>query len=134
MRLIDTSAWIEWISGSPLDRKIIPLLPETADWLVPTIVQFELAKWVARTPMAEQRGDELLAFSSQCVVVPLSTQIAVTAAQYGRDHHLAVADAIIYASARSVGADIVTCDGHFEGLADVIYLAKRPSQKSTQPD
>lgn len=127
MRLVDSSAWIEWVADGPLQTRIGPLLPKRADWLVPTIVQYELSKWLARNDAKGEPGQELVAFSTRCVVVPLTTEIAISAAHLGRAHHLAVADAIIYATARAHGADILTCDGHFEGLDGVIYLPKPAS-------
>ena len=48
MRLVDSSAWIEWLIGSPVDKTIAEHLPEQAAWLVPTMVQHELAKWLTR--------------------------------------------------------------------------------------
>ena len=35
-----------------------------------------------------------------------------------------MADAIIYATARAQGADLLTCDRHFEGLPGVRFFAK----------
>lgn len=70
------------------------------------------------------RGQQLIAFSTKCVVAPLTTEVALAASHYGRAHNLAVADAIIYASAQTYGADIVTCDAHFEGLPGIVYLPK----------
>ena len=57
MRLVDTSVWIEWLTGSPLGVTLAAELPGRAQWLVPTIVQLDLAKWVTReagTPSATQ--------------------------------------------------------------------------------
>ena len=48
MVVVDTSAWIEWLIGSATARRIEPYLPPPTDWVVPTIVQLELAKWLTR--------------------------------------------------------------------------------------
>jgi uncharacterized protein with PIN domain len=56
MRLIDTSVWIEWLTGSPLGTKLAAELPDRTQWLVPTIVQLELAKWLTRE-VGEDRAD-----------------------------------------------------------------------------
>ena len=48
MILVDTSAWIEWLIDSATGAKVAEHLPEQADWLVPTMVQLELAKWLTR--------------------------------------------------------------------------------------
>ena len=39
IRLVDTSAWIEWLIGSPTGAVVGKELPERGEWLVPTIVQ-----------------------------------------------------------------------------------------------
>jgi predicted nucleic acid-binding protein len=119
MRLIDTSAWIETLIGSPAGERIMKLLPAQDRWLVPTIVQLELAKWLRRE--AAHAADQVIAFSQLCRVVPLDTETALAAAELGATHRLATADAIIYATARAHGADLLTCDAHFDGLQGVIF-------------
>ncbi len=37
---------------------------------------------------------------------------------------LATADAVVYATAREFGADLLTCDAHFEKLPNVIVVRK----------
>jgi len=37
---------------------------------------------------------------------------------------LATADAIVYATALAHGADLLTCDRHFDGLRDVRFVPK----------
>ena len=48
MVLVDTSAWIEWLMGSATGRAVGTVMPSQDEWLVPTIVQLELAKWLTR--------------------------------------------------------------------------------------
>ena len=123
MILVDTSAWIEWLIGSPTGEKLAGHLPDQADWLVPTIVQMELAKWLTRE-VGEDKADQVIAFTQVCQVVPLDTEIALAAADACRVHKLASADAIIFATARAQGATLLTCDKHFEGLPDVTLVEK----------
>ena len=123
MILVDTSAWIEWLIGSPTGDKLADHLPEQSDWLVPTVVQLELSKWLTRE-LGEDRADQVIAFTQVCQVLPLDTEIALVAAEACRAHKLATADAIIFASARHRGATLLTCDAHFAGLPDVTLIAK----------
>ena len=123
MVLVDTSAWIEWLIASPTGKAVAARLPGQDDWLVPTIVQLELAKWLARE-LGEDRADQVIAFSLLCRIAPLDTGIALAAAELCARHRLATADAIIYATAQAHGAELLTCDAHFEGLDGVSYLAK----------
>lgn len=123
MILVDTSAWIEWLIGSKTGDKLSEHLPEHAEWLVPTMVQLELAKWLTRE-VGEDKADQVIAFTQVCTVVPLDTDIALAAAEACREHGLATADAIILATARSQGATLLTCDKHFDGLPDVTLIEK----------
>ena len=123
MVLVDTSAWIEWLIGSPTGDKLVGHLPEQSDWLVPTMVQLELAKWLTREA-GEDKADQVIAFTQVCQIIPLDTEIALAAAEDCRAHKLATADAIIFATARLRGATLLTCDAHFEGLPGVTLIGK----------
>lgn len=98
-------------------------MPAQEDWLVPTIVQLELAKWLTRE-VGEDRADQVIAFSQICKIAPLDTKVALAAAELCARYRLATADAIIYATALAYEAELLTCDAHFEGLEGVRYLAK----------
>ena len=123
MRVVDTSAWIEWLVGSPLGSKLGKEIPAREQCIVPTLVQLELAKWLARET-DEDRLDRVIAYTQKCVVVPMDTRIALLAASLCREHKLATADAIVYATAREQRADLLTCDAHFAKLPDVAYFRK----------
>jgi predicted nucleic acid-binding protein len=56
--------------------------------------------------------------------VPLETEIALAAAEACRDHKLATADAIMFATARTKGATLLTCDTHFGCLPGVTLIKK----------
>lgn len=123
MRVVDTSAWIEWLTGSQLGEALGKALPAPGEWLVPTIVQLELGKWARRESLAE-KAEQLIAFTTTCVVADLTTEIALYAAEICTRHNLATADAIIYATALTYEADLLTCDRHFEHLPGVYDLPK----------
>ena len=123
MVLIDTSAFIEWLMGSATGKKVEAHLPEQSDWLVPTMVQLELAKWLTQE-VGEDKADQVIAFTQVCQVVPLDTEIALAAAEVCREHKLSTADAIIFATAQRHEAKLVTCDAHFEGLPGVTLIRK----------
>ncbi len=123
MRLVDTSAWVEWLIASPTGKAVASAIPAREDWLVPTIVQLELAKWLTRE-VGEDKADQVVAFTQMCHVAPLDTKIALAAAELCRQHKLATADAIVYATAREFGAELLTCDVDFKGLPGVVFVGK----------
>jgi predicted nucleic acid-binding protein len=123
MRLVDTAVWIEWLIGSDLGRAVTPELPKREQWLVPTIVQLALAKWLDRE-VGEDKADQVSAITETCIVADLDTTIALSAVDLCLRRQLATADAIVYATALAHGADLLTCDRHFEGLPGVRFVPK----------
>lgn len=122
-RVVDTSVWIEWLTDSTLGRKAAAHIPDKTRCVVPTIVQLELSKWLLREA-GEDEADQVIAYTQKCIVVPLDTGIALAAADLHRQHKLATADAIVYATALNQGADLLTCDAHFRGLPRAVLLDK----------
>jgi predicted nucleic acid-binding protein len=51
--------------------------------------------------------------------VPVDERLALVAARISLDRPLAMADAMIYATALVAGAHLVTADKHFQGLPEV---------------
>lgn len=125
-RVVDTSAWIEWLVGSALGKRLGKQIPVRQDCLVPTIVQLELSKWLVRE-QGEDEADQMIAYTQKCQVVPLDTSIALLAADLHREHGLATADAVVYATARHHAAELLTCDAHFKNLPGVSLFAKGTS-------
>jgi len=74
MVLVDNSAWIEWLIGSPIGETPVGQMPDRDEWLVPTMVQLEAAKWLAREA-DEHEEDQVIAFTRQCRVVPLTPKL-----------------------------------------------------------
>ncbi|MDR0775955.1 MAG: type II toxin-antitoxin system VapC family toxin [Azonexus sp.] len=123
LRVVDTSAWIEWLTGSALGQALGNQFPDKPRCIVPTIVQLELSKWLVRE-LGEEQADHVIAYTQKCLVVPLDTPIALLAADLHREHKLATADAIVYATAQHRQAELLTCDAHFAGLPDVVFFSK----------
>ena len=123
MRVVDTSAWIEWLTGSPLGKKLGKKFPDTPHGIVPTIVQLELSKWLLRE-IGEEQADQVIACTQKCLVVPLDTTVALPAADLHRQYKLAAAAAIVRATAHMHGAELLTCDDHFKGLPGAVLHSK----------
>lgn len=123
MRVVDTSVWVETLVGGAFGKELLADLPADDDWLMPTIVQLEVSKWLRRE-RSEDLHNRVIAFSMTRRIIPLDTTIALDAADLCRTLKLATADAVVLATARLNNADLLTCDAHFEGLAGVVYRAK----------
>jgi len=57
-------------------------------------------------------------------LVELDESLALSAAEVSLEHGLAMADAIVYATALREDAELVTSDADLAGLENVIYLPK----------
>ncbi len=123
MKVVDTSIWIEWLMDTTLKHAIAEVFPDTSRCVVPTIVQLELDKWLTRE-VGENEADQVIAYTQNCTVAVLDTKIALQAADLHRQYKLATADAIVYATAIVYGAELLTCDAHFKGLPNVIFIKK----------
>lgn len=124
MRVIDSSVWIEILADGPRTEHLLGEIPAPVEIIMPSIIELELAKWIAReADTATLR--KFLAFSSQCIAAPLDTNRALMAADVHRDLKLATADAIVYAAALEFDAELITCDRHFESLPRVIYIPNK---------
>jgi len=119
--LVDSSGWIEYFSGGPLADRYGSYLLRHAELITPTIVVYEVYKKLKR-----ERGEELAlrltARLTATEVIPLTESIALMAADVSLQHGLAMADAIIYATARDQDAQILTGDADLKDLPGVVYL------------
>lgn len=77
---------------------------------------------VVRRDLSEERAIEAVAAMRRAKVVPLDESLAIEAAEISLAHRLAMADAIVYATARRHRATLVTGDADFAGLPDVVVV------------
>lgn len=121
MRVIDSSVWIEFLANGPAADRVLPYLSDREELITPTIVLLEVYRKLVRDrgPDAGVLVRELLEGTR---VVPLSSDLALSSADVGLRHGLATADAIVYATALSAHAELVTRDAHFRDLPGVAYL------------
>jgi len=124
MIVIVTSAWIEYFDGSEIGRKIRPKIEQPQNCVVPTLVQFELIKWMRRE-RGEAIADAVLAYTQICIVQPLHTPIAIAPADLATTHRLSAVDSVIFAIAQLMNAELLTCDAHFDGLPGVQFISKK---------
>ena len=124
MILIDTCGWIEWLIDGRLSLQFEPYFQQIESILVPTSVQFELYKWTVRKQNL-QAALEAVALTEQGEVVPLTTAIALAAADLAAEYSLSFADSVIYATATFNNALLVTSDSHFQDLPGVEFFQKK---------
>ena len=119
--VMDSSGWIEFFTGGPLANRYAAYFAPRYDRITPTIVIYEVYKIIKR-----EKGEETaLLFSGQLSashIIQLTESIAYLAADLSLRHGLAMADAIVYATAKDQDAQVVTGDADLKDLPGVIYV------------
>lgn len=123
MTLVDSSGWLEFFGDGSLADKYAAYLSETDQVVTPTIVLYEVYRWIKRQRTEE---DALVAAAQmqKTRIEPLTETVALTAADLGLEHGLAMADAIVYATALLRSTELVTSDRDFADLPGVTYIEK----------
>jgi predicted nucleic acid-binding protein len=128
MNLVDSSGWLEYFADGPNAAFFAPAILDTEQLVVPTLSLLEVFKRVL-----QQRGEgdalQAVALMRQGQVVELDSVLALSAARLGVEHRLALADSVVYATARRLDALLWSQDADFEGLPGVRFVAKSRGQR-----
>jgi predicted nucleic acid-binding protein len=116
--LVDSSGWIEYLAARPRADDFARYIEGDEPLVTSAIQVYEIYK-VVRRDISEERAIESVSALHATTVEPLDESLALEAADISLEHGLAMADAIIFATARRRRADIVTADADFEGLPGV---------------
>jgi predicted nucleic acid-binding protein len=76
----------------------------------------------AKRLRGEEGALDAVAAMRKTRIVPLNEELALNAADLSVELKLPMADAIILATARAFGAELVTSDGDFKEVPDVTYI------------
>ena len=123
MNLVDSSGWLEYFADAPNAEFFAPAILDTERLIVPTLALLEVFKRVL-LQRGEGKALHAVALMRQGRVVELDSAVALSAARLGLVHRLALADSVIYATARSFDALLWTQDADFDGLPGVRFMAK----------
>ncbi|HYX21560.1 MAG TPA: type II toxin-antitoxin system VapC family toxin [Thermoanaerobaculia bacterium] len=129
MIVVDSSGWIEFFTGGKNAERYGGYLENLDRVATPTVVLYEVYKLIKR----ERTEEEALLAAAQMQktrVLPLSESLALSAADVSLEFRLAMADAIVYATALSVEARLVTGDADLEGLPGVTYVPREGARGS----
>lgn len=119
--LLDSSGWIEFFTGGPLAARYAGYLTPRYTIVTPTIVLYEVYKKIKR----ERSEETALLFAGRLQgteVIQLTESIAYLAADLSLRHGLAMAVAIVYATAKDQRAEVVTSDADLKDLPGVLYI------------
>ena len=125
-----------WYAGVRLHRRLRPAptpcrhppdaqyLQKPSEVIVPTIVLYEVYKKI-KSERSEEAALVAVATMQNAQIIPLTEELSLSAADASLSHKLAMADAIVYASAIQEGAKVVTSDNDLKDLPQVTYFPKK---------
>jgi len=88
---------------------------------VSAIEVYEVYK-VIRRDVSEERAIQAVSALRRATIAPVDEPLALEAADLSLAHGLAMADSLVYATARRYGATLVTGDADFDGLPDTVVV------------
>jgi len=124
MFIVDSCGWLEWYTDGDLADEYRQYLEKKDQLLVPAIVLYEVYKIMKR-----EAGEEkaLLAFGhmKNSEVISFDENLALQAADLSLLHNLAMADAIVYATACRKSCKLITSDKDLMGLPEVTFISSK---------
>lgn len=123
MIVIDSSGWIEYFTDGSLANAYATHLRNLQAIVTPVIVVYEVYKRLKRD-LSEEDAIVAVSAMQRTRIIAIDQELALTAADLSLEYRLAMADALVLATARRFQADLLTSDQDFEGLDGVVYLPK----------
>jgi len=121
--VVDSTGWVEYLGNGPNAASFAAYLERPESVFLPTIVIYEVYKKLLRES-GDRVAQEFLsqAFEFHERIIPLDVSLAEFAARVSIETKLAMADAVIYATAKTHSATLITSDTHFAGLDFVTLI------------
>lgn len=119
--VVDSSGWIEYFSAGSKSAQYEKYISHAEKIILPSVVLFEVYRKIKKV-----RGEEDALFvitqMQKCSQIPFDAHIALQAADLSLRHSLAMADAIVYATAQIHKVELITSDNDFRKLPDVVVI------------
>lgn len=122
MNVVDSSGWLAYFAEEENADFFATAIEDKELLVVPTLCIHEVFKVLVRE-RGEDHAFRALGAMNQGHVVDLTLPLAVESAACALNERLATADAVLYATALSLGATLWTQDAHFQGKPSVKYKA-----------
>lgn len=126
MHIVDSCGWLEWFTDGKLAQTYAKYLAKGDRILIPGIVLYEVYKFLKREA-GEEKAILAISYMKQSTIIPLDENLAIKAADTALVHDLAMADAMVYATARMQVATLYTSDKNFKGLPLVQWIGENSS-------
>ncbi len=124
MIVLDSSGWLEYFADGPFAATVADHLRKPEEVVTSVIALYEVYKWLKREH-SEPVALHAVAAMKSTQVVELTDSLALLAGDLALEFGLAMADAMMLATARLHGARLITTDSDFTGIPDVDVLSKK---------
>lgn len=121
--VVDSCGWLEYLAGGPNAEFFEAALLDTAHLLVPSVCVYEVGKHMIRHS-GLAAAQEVLEFMRKGRIVALTDEQLLQAADTSHQHQLAMADAMIWQTAHTYKARLLTQDAGLKSMASVEYITK----------
>jgi predicted nucleic acid-binding protein len=119
--VVDSSGWLEYFTNDSKADLFAPYLEGEQPVLLPTVVIYEVRK-ILILNHGRTLADAFYSDALRRTVVSFDEVLAARSAELSVSYKLAMADAIIYATATHLEAKLITSDSHFADLPGVLLL------------
>ena len=123
MNLVDSSAWLEYLSDGKNAKHFTSVIEDTKNLIVSTINLYEIYKKVL-SERDENSAIQVLGLLQQARIINVNTSISIIAAKLSFEKKIPMADSIIYTTAKVNDAILWTQDADFKNLEGVKYYKK----------
>ncbi len=120
---IDSYGWIERFTNGPKASHYSKLIDSTKqeEIITSVVVLYDVYKRIKQIKGEEQALEAVVALS-QTKVVPVDQTISLEAADFSLEHNLHFSDALVYATARHLGAELYTSDEDLKRMKGVTFV------------
>jgi len=119
--VMDTSVWVDFYLGNKQVHDLVIERLRNREIIVPSVCAYEVALAIDRR-ISEEHIKVVVANMREQHIDELTFDRAVAASNYRHEKKLAMADAIVFATAQFYNATLITFDRDFEGLPNVHLL------------
>jgi len=123
MVIVDSCGWLEWFTNGKLADRYEKYLADQDNMLVPAIVLYEVYK-ILKREVGEEKALLASGYMKNSPVIPIDDVLALAAADIALQEKLAMADAIVVATAHLNHCTIITSDADLKNQPGVEYIVK----------
>ncbi len=123
MIIVDSCGWLEWFTNGKLADRYERYLADQNNMVLPAIVLYEVYK-ILKREVGEEKALLACGYMKQSPVIPVDEILALTAADIALQEKLAMADALVVATAHLNNCTIITSDADLKNQSCVEYIVK----------